>query len=242
MNHELEGTMKIYRVLLFLLVAFALLFASTQAFASPADVPAKNTPAVTKTPKVKTDQATQKADEKATKQAEKADDKATKQADKDKDKHKNFKGTVSAYDASSISLTLKDGSSVTIALTPETRIKFAGKKGSNSTIEAGMSAMVQAIGDENGEYTARAVMVIPGKPVKVHRVGTVTEYTAGSSISIQDKDGNTFNFTLTAETRFLPAERAGELAVGSRVTLIAPRDPASGGVNVMGIVIHPAKP
>jgi hypothetical protein len=235
MNHELEKTMKIYRALLFLLVVFALLFASTQAFASPTDLPAgKDTPAPGKTPKAT------KVDEKATKQVEKADDKATKQAEKGK--HKNFKGTVSAYDASSITLSLKDGSSVTISLTSETRIKFAGKKDSNSTIEIGMSAMVQAIRDENGNYTARAVMVIPGKPVKTHRVGTVTEYIADSSITIQDKDGNTFTFTLTAETKLLPAERAGDLAVGSRVTIIAPRDPASDGVVVKGIVIHPAKP
>jgi hypothetical protein len=230
--------MKIYRALLFLLVAFALMFASTQAFASPTDIPAgKDTPAAGKTPKAT------KVDKKATNQAEKTDVKATKQAEKgSKGKHENFKGTVSAYDASSITLTLKGGSSVTIALTADTRIKFAGKKDSGATIEAGMTAMVQALRDENGNYTARAVMVIPGKPVKIHRVGTVTEYTAGSSISIQDKDGNTFTFTLSAQTKLLPTERAGELTVGSRVTIIAPRDPASGGVNVTGIVIHPAKP
>jgi hypothetical protein len=85
-------------------------------------------------------------------------------------------------------------------------------------------------------------MVIPGKPNKVHRVGIVTEYTEGSSITIQDKDGNTFTFAITSETKLLPAERAETLEVGSRVTIIAPRDPASGGVKVKGIVIHPAKP
>ena len=236
--------MKIYRVLLFLLVAFALMFASTQAFASPTDAPVgKNTPAITKTPKLKgPDKATQKTDDKATKQAEKTNDKATKQADKFKGKHENFKGTVAAFDSSSITLTLKDDSSVTVALTADTRIKFAGKKDAASTIESGMNAMVQALRDENGNLTARSVMVIPGKPAKIHRVGTVTEYTAGASITIQDKDGNTFTFALTAETKLLPTERAGELFVGSRVTVIAPRDPASGGVNAKGIVIHPAKP
>jgi hypothetical protein len=229
MNREPEEEMKIYRILLFLLLAFALLFASTQVFASPSDVPAKDTPAVTKTPKVK---GPEKANEKNDKQAEKGP----------KGKHENFKGIVAAFDSSSITLTLKDGSSVTIALTADTRIKFPGKKDSTATIEAGMTAMVQALRDENGNLTARAVMVIPGKPAKIHRVGTVTEYTAGVSISIQDKDGNTFAFTLTADTKLLPAERAGDLAVGSRVTIIAPRDPATGGVNVTGIVVHPDKP
>jgi len=101
---------------------------------------------------------------------------------------------------------------------------------------------VQAIRDESGNLVARSVMVIPGKPSKIHRVGIVTAYTPGASITIQDKDGNTFTFTITGEIKLLPPERADQLAVGSRVTIIAPRDPASGGVTVKGIVVHPAKP
>ena len=225
--------MKIYRVLLFLLVAFALLFASTQALASPTNMPElKNTPGAN---------ATQKADDKATKQAEKTDDKTDKQDDKSKGKHEHFKGTVAAVTDSSLTLTLKDGSSVTVGLTADTRIKFAGKKDSATEIQVGMTASVQAVRDENDNLVARMVMVIPGKPEKIHRVGVVTEYTPGVSITIQDKDGNTFTFTLTAETKILPVERADELAVGSRVTVIAPRDPATGGVTATGIVVHPAK-
>jgi hypothetical protein len=216
--------MKIYRVLLFLLVGFALLFASTQVLASP-----DNSSNEKKTPGA---QATANAE-----------DKDNKQADKPKGKHENFKGTVAAVDSASITLTLRDGSSVTVGLTADTRIKFAGPKASAPQgIEVGMNAMVQAIRDESGNLTARSVMVIPGKPTKIHRVGIVTAYTPGVSITIQDKDGNEFTFTLTGETKLLPAERASQLAVGSRVTIIAPRDPASGGVTVKGIVIHPAKP
>lgn len=238
--------MKIYRVLLFLLLAFALMFASTQAFASPVDMPnGKDTPVVTKPPKLKgPDKATQKVEDKATKQAEKADDKATKQAEEKppKGRHENFKGTVAAFDSSSITLTLRGGSSVTIALTTNTRIKFPGNKSSAATIEVGMSAMVQAVRNENGNLTARSVMFIPGKPAKIHRVGIVTEYTPGVSITIQNKDGNAFTFMLTPETKLLPSNRAEALAVGSRVTIIAPRDPTTGGVTVTGIVVHPDNP
>ncbi len=221
--------MKIYRVLLFLLVAFALLFASTQAFASPSNVPnAKKTPGAQAT-----EMATKKADE----------DKDNKNDNKGKGKHEHFKGTVTAVDSASITLTLKDGSSVIVGLTSDTRIKFAGHKDSApASIQVGMNAMVQAIRDVSGNLVARAVMVIPGKPSKIHRAGVVTEYTPGVSITIQDKGGNTFSFTLSSETKLLPAERADQLAVGSRVTIIAPRDPASGGVTVKGIVIHPDKP
>ena len=221
--------MKKYRILLFLILCMTLLLATTQAFASPAspqngkNTPGPNTPAA--------------------KATEKANDKATKQVGKPPHaKHENYKGIVSAVDSTSITLTLRDGSSVTVGLSAETRMKFPGPKNSTAgSIESGMKAMVQAIRDEGGNLTARAVMVIPGKPSKIHRVGMVTEYTAGSSVTIQAKDGSTYTFALTGETKLLPAERAGVLTVGSRVTIIAPRDQANGGVTVKGIVIHPPK-
>ncbi|HEU0294242.1 MAG TPA: DUF5666 domain-containing protein [Anaerolineales bacterium] len=235
--------MKIHRALLFLLVGLALLFASAQVLAGSAHIPNAQKMPSTGTPGAK---ATERAEDKATKQAEKVEDKATKQAnkeDKPKGKHEHFKGTVAAVDSASLTLTLRDGSSVTIGLTAETRIKFPGPKNSTpESIEVGMTVNVQAIRDENGNLLARMVMVVPGKPSKIHRVGIVTDYAPGSSITIQDKDGNTFAFTITSEVKLLPQERAGELAVGSRVTIIAPRDPATGGVRVIGIVIHPAKP
>ena len=216
--------MKRYRSLLFITLGIALLLATTQVFASPADMSnAQATPGA--------------------KATEKANEHATKQAGKPHGKHENFKGIISAVDPTSITLALRDGSSVTIGLSADTRIKFPGPITSTpGGIQPGMKAMVQALRDQNGNLMARKVMIIPGKPTKIHRVGIVTEYTAGSSITIQDKDGNTYTFAITGETKLLPAERAGTLAVGSHVTIIAPRDPAGGGVTVKGIVIHPAKP
>ena len=221
--------MKKYRVLLFLALATLLLLATSQVFASPAGSLEAN-----KTPGANTPGA---------KATEKANEHATKQAGNPHGKHENFKGTVSAVDASSITLTLRDGSSVTIGLSADTRMKFPGPKDSvPDGVQPGMNVMVQAVRDQDGNLIARAVMAIPGKPSKIHRVGIVTEYTASSSITIQDKDGNTYTFAITNETKLLPAERSGTLAVGSRVTIIAPRSPATGGVVVKGIVIHPAAP
>lgn len=221
--------MKKYRILLFLTLSLALLLATTQAFASPVDLQNSNNTPGPNTPGAKA--------------TEKANDKATKQAGRPHGKHENYKGIVSGVDSTSITLTLRDGSSVTVGLSTNTRMKFPGRKNSvPGSIQSGMNAMVQAIRDQGGSLIARAVMVIPGKPSKIHRVGTVTEYTSGNSISIQDKDGNTYTFVISGEIKLLPAERAGTLAVGSRVTIIAPRDPASGGVTVKGIVIHPAAP
>lgn len=157
-----------------------------------------------------------------------------------KGKPENYKGTISAYDAAGITLTLGDGTSITIGITPETRIKGPGHGGAEVTPQVGMTAMVQARRDESNNLTARFIQVIPGKPARMHRVGEVTEYTEGVSLTIQAHDGELYTFTLTAETVILPAERADQLAVGSWVTVIAPRDPASLGWTAQGIVVHPA--
>jgi len=221
--------MKKYRVLLFLILSLVLLLATTRALASPAvlqngqHTPGANTPGA--------------------KATENANERATKQAGNPHGKHEHFKGVVSAVDSTSITLTLRDGSSVTVGLGADTRMKFPGPNASAPTdIQPGMNAMIQAIRDQGGNLVARSVMVIPGKPSKIHRVGIVTDYTAGNSITIQDKNGNNYTFALTSDTKLLPAERAGSLIIGSRVTIIAPRDPATGGVIVKGIVIHPSTP
>jgi len=151
-----------------------------------------------------------------------------------------YRGTLTAVDASSITVALADGSSITLALTADTRIKVPGPNAQGNTLLVGMQVVVQTVADGSGNLVARSVMAIPGKPTRMHRVGTVTAYAAGSSISIMAVDGNTYAFQLTAETKILPAERAGQLAVGSRVTVIAPRDPAATGPSAAGIVVHPA--
>jgi len=218
--------MKAFRILLFAVLALALL-AGTQVFASPLPGPDAQGTKPAKTPGAR---ATQNAIERA-----------AGQAGKGLGKHENFKGMVEAVDAASLTLKLRDGSTVTVALDAGTRIKFPGRKDlAPAAIQAGVQAMVQALRDGAGNLVARRVMVIPGKPSKIHRVGTVTAYTAGSSITIQTKKGESFTFEITPETVLLPAERAGELAVGSLVTIVAPRDPATGGVRVRGIVVHPA--
>ena len=220
--------MKKYRVLLILTLGLSLLLATTHAFASPSNVlHAQNTPGA-KTPGARA--------------TEKANDNTAKQADKLRGKHENFKGIVAAVDATSVTLTLRDGSSVTVSLSGETRIKFPGPKVATNSLQPGMNAMLQAIRDQGGNLVAHFVMVIPGKPSKAHRVGVVTEYSPGSSITIQTRDGSISTFALTAETKILPAERAEELTVGSRVTVIAPRDIAGGEAIAKGIVIHPPKP
>ena len=212
-----------------LALTIGLLFVTTQAFASPAGIgpkktpgpPQNNTPGPQNTPGA---QATAIATENA--------------AGHGKGQHQNFRGTIAAVSSSSLTLNVRGGSSAIFSLTSDTRIKIPG--GNGGGLQVGMQAMVQAFDDGSGNLVARAVMAIPGQPTRVHRVGWVTAYTPGSSISIQASDGKTYTFALTGNTKILPSDLASQLAVGSFVTIIAPRDPSSLGWAAVGIVVHPA--
>jgi hypothetical protein len=151
-----------------------------------------------------------------------------------------LRGTISAVDASSLTLTLEDGSSVQIGLTPATKIHIPGPKGLGNALTVGMRAFVMAYTDPAGrQLVARMLHVVPGQPVRAHRVGKVTAYTAGSSITIQATDGNSYTFALTSDTKILPEGQAAGPAAGSLVTVIAPRVPSSAGWTAKGIVVHP---
>lgn len=170
---------------------------------------------------------------------EKAIEHATQGIGKGKQKE-NYQGTIAAVDSSSLTLTLKDGSSVTFVITSDTiiRIPTMGKSGSAADLFVGEQAHVRAMVSE-GTLTALDINSIPGKPMKIHRVGIVTDYVPGVSITIKDKMGNLFTFMLTADTKILPKDRVDQLKVGSLVTIIAPRDVAGGKLIAAGIVVHP---
>jgi hypothetical protein len=165
--------------------------------------------------------------------------KKTKEAKPNKGKAQNYKGAVAGKSATSLTLTLKDGSSVTFIVNADTSIKIPGSKDVTvDQINVGVQAMVRAKADESGGLVALKIQVVPGKPVRIHRVGVVTEYIAGTSITITSKDGSITTFLLTADTKILPKKSASKLAVGLTVTIISRRDTAGGPLTAQGIVIH----
>jgi len=221
--------MKKIFALLTLFTIVGLFFATTQVLASPLEtVTAKKTPAHTRTPGAMA--------------TERAIQRATEGRGNPHEKRVNYKGTISSMNAASLTLTLEDGSFVTFGLTADTRIKIPtlGRSAIVADLYPGAKASVHALQDEVGALTALMVLVIPGKPTLAHRVGVVTDYQPGVSLTIQAKDGNLYTFLLTGETKILPADRADQLVVGARVTIIAPRDVARGTLTASGIVIHPA--
>ncbi len=105
--------------------------------------------------------------------------------------------------------------------------------------ESGSEAAVElSVTDQGGNLRARAVMVVPIEPVRAHRVGTVTAYEPGKSISILAPDGAAYAFILAATTKMLPEQLVGSLDVGSLVTVIAPTEAATLGRTAIGVVVH----
>ena len=98
-----------------------------------------------------------------------------------------------------------------------------------------------------GTVNASAAGYVAGKNVyepqgTTSRVGLVIAYTPGDIITIMDRDGNQFTFTLAANLKIVPADRAAMLAPGAYVTIIAPNNVPNGKQIAVGIVIHPGVP
>lgn len=74
---------------------------------------------------------------------------------------------------------------------------------------------------------------------KTVRVGWVTDYQPGVSITIHTHHGNLITYALTNASKILPRRRASQLRVGSRVTILARRVPSLHAVVAFGIVVHP---
>jgi len=204
----------------------------------------------------------EKADVRATEKVERMEGKLA-------GKKYHFRGEVTEVTATTLSVTLKGGEKMVFALTDATTYKIP-TLGSGVTwdkLNVGVQVMVTAVKpveepvDPNatvtdvptvdpsatqvavaGEFTAVKVQVIPGKPVKIHRVGVVTEYVPGEKITIEAKnDGQLYTFELSEDTKILPKDRVDLLVVGAKVTIISRRDPTGGPLAAQGIVVHPAE-
>ena len=178
--------------------------------------------------------------EDTSKQDARATQRAEREAERELRRNRaHYRGTVSAVDASSISLDTAEGA-FTFAITDKTSINIPSGKGAGAgDINVGSQAVVLAQQEQGDRYTALSIHVVPGKPIHIHHVGTVTSYTPGASITIEGNDGDLVTFVLTGDCKILPQERAEELGVGRRVTIIARRDPTGGPLMAQGIVIHP---
>ena len=215
--------MKLLRLFFLLTMGLGLLTATTRVVASPVNSPAA--------------QGTTTPGSAATAVSERM---ATLQAMQNKGKSQHFIGTISAVDEKGFTLTLRDGSSVTVLLSPNTRAIALATDGRPRPVNlaVGQNVLVRAVRDANVVLTARSVLVAPSQPVRIHMIGTVTGYTPGVSITILAMDGKSYVFVISGETDLLSAGTTAALNVGSRVTIVARRD-SSDQITALGIVVLP---
>ncbi|MHB0965860.1 MAG: hypothetical protein ACYC36_05330 [Bellilinea sp.] len=256
--------MKKLLVIASFIIVLTMVFGTAQVYAN--DDLARKTPnpnAANQTDRKATQQAENAArvEARATEQAARvevrATDKAERMEEKLAGKKYHFRGEVVAVDAASLTVKLKTGEEMVFALTETTSFKIPTLGSATwEQLNVGVQVVVQAVKTSvdpaapvateavvpaADEFTAVRVQVVPGKPVRIHRVGVVTAYTAGESITILARDGQEYTFELSETTKILPEERVDLLVVGAKVTIISRRDPTGGPLAAQGIVVHPAE-
>ena len=155
-----------------------------------------------------------------------------------------FKGTLTATPKdtdTSIIVKLADGTDQVIKVDANTQVKIPTMKDTTlADLAEGEMVVVQVRSD-----VAVKILLVPGKPTFVHRVGTVIAITPAAadkpgSITIKATDDIEYTFVVTVDTKVLP--KGGEVKVNDVVTIIAPRNPATptAMLTATGIVIHGA--
>jgi len=214
---------KLWIILSVVVLTLGLLF--TQAYAAPPSARLSEKEGVTSTPNPKRTESNPR--------------KEPQKLPEEKQKKVNLKGKVISFDGTSLVIDQKKGGQVSILVNADTTFK---SKTEGAVPQPGDQVIVRAARQDDDSFTAIKVQIIPSAPSHLHRVGEVTAYSAGASMTVKNKKGETTTFQITADTVLLPAERADSLQVGSWVTIISPRDPGGSAVPVAKkIVIHPQK-
>ena len=136
-------------------------------------------------------------------------------------KRRAIHGIVESVGASSITVKLKKGASVTVEVTAKTRIKVNRKAASLADVKAGYRAIV--IRAKNG--TARAIRATDRVPPRARGVvvrGQV-ESVGSNSITLKRRNGSTTTVQVTAATRIRVNRALGTLAdvqVGYRAFVV----------------------
>ena len=167
-----------------------------------------------------------------------------------KGKPDHFRGVVTAKTDTTLTLKLADGSTQIIGVDASTIVKIPTMKNATlADLNLNVQVVVQARGtDSSGNPLASKILVVPGKPITVHRVGMVIAYTPANgatngSITVKDQKGDTSTFVVTSTTKIIPESQASLLVAGTNltgptVTIISRRDPTGGPLTAEGIVIH----
>jgi RNase P/RNase MRP subunit p29 len=160
----------------------------------------------------------------------------TPSAGKDGKRHGIF-GSVSAKGSNTLTVQTQQGE-VVVTVTSETKFHVPTKRNATfADVVVNDRVAVNGTPTASG-LTAKQVAVAPGKPAIRHRVGEVTAFSPGASITIKDAQGGTETFVVTAQTIIRNPKGSG-IAVGDKVTIVSRRDPSTDTFTAAAIVVHP---
>jgi ribosomal protein L21E len=161
-------------------------------------------------------------------------------------RHHAFVGNITSMSDNSFVVTTRNGTA-TITVNSQTKYEVPGLN--NATLEdfnVGDRVAVLAVEittDSIVENLALHVNLIPGKPLYIHRVGTIESYQAGANITLKDRKGESSTFIVTGDTKIIFKKGATdtEPRVGDRATVIARRDPATDQFTARAIIVFGSK-
>jgi hypothetical protein len=143
-------------------------------------------------------------------------------------------GVVQSVSSDSITITRRDGSSMTIGVTSRTRVVVNHARATIAAVKVGFRALV-AVG-RNGK--ARAIRASNKSPGGLHQLLRGVVKTVGTdSITLQVRSGDLVTVQVTAQTQIVVDRHAaaiGDIQVGYRAFVFR----APGGGPALGIVAH----
>lgn len=170
-------------------------------------------------------------------------------------------GTVDSVSGYDVTLVTKEGSTVVVTLTetakymvPRETKGSVNRDGFETVLDGDITAIegrrIAVLVTFTNESTADAIRLMlipsPSSPLShahrhAHRVGVVDAFTAGSSITIIDKDGEPHPFALNG-TVYRPDDIDMGAITGGCVTVVTTGDPKLGTAIAKAIVLHDELP
>ena len=152
-------------------------------------------------------------------------------------------GLVKSVSPDQVTLTLGDGSDVVVQLgsAAQAQVSANGLGTTLSNLLTNQQVNILAHTGTNQSLIADNIQVVADASATPHRVGVVTDYQPGVSLTIADSTGQSSTFQLTADTRILPVDNTSQLGTGSHVTVMTNNsNNGAGPLTATGIVVHPA--
>lgn len=154
----------------------------------------------------------------------------------------NYHGVLMSLSATSLTVLLDDGSTVTFDITEKSSVKVPTMSQSSTAADLTMNmrVVVHAFLDKTtGVLTARSINVVPGDPNSNggNLAGLVSDYQPGISITITDEFGIPTTYLLSETTQIILEDPTLTLAAGSIVTVIMPLKSDTEIVTAAAIVV-----